>query len=313
MSMHVGHKHDDTDKNAHVSYANRSNNPVRLNRREIRRLIIVLPMLVTGGVALLFSYIYSSLILTFIGLGLVFWGSVLYYITSTRYYPEELFRTVIEAYGKGMGDLLKRFGSDTSRSVAVVLFYPKQLRLGGLTQGYIFIHNGSGAKVHEGNTITLNPYLEVLNEHVGDGSSSSSSNNVSYDASRSLKPAQHIILKAPTQSLIDLFESRLDSNFALMSIDDLRINIERLFVEEFMIADNVEMSIDGDDTARVKINGKDTAMICTSMHAISTALCPVCSSIALALAKNTGKAVLIKDSKVGSKSINTVYSLLEMV
>lgn len=307
MSRQVEHEQGHNDR-TRVHGSRSASHPLgRINRHEIRRLIIALPMLAAGGSALLFSYVYSSLILTFIGLGLVFWGSVLYYITSTRYYPEELFRAVIEAYGKGLADVLRRFGPG-ERSISV-LFYPRQLRLGGLTQGYILVHAETAGRVQEGNAINLSHYLEEF-----DGYGRDDGKGGSGDASVPLPQAHdHMILRAPAQGLIDLFENRLNSNFALMGMDDLSMNLERLFVEEFMIADSIDVSMEGDDTVRVSIKGRDTAAICSSMHAVSTALCPVCSSIALALAKSTGKAVLIRESRVGRKGISTVYSLLEVV
>jgi hypothetical protein len=95
-------------------------------------------------------------------------------------------------------------------------------------------------------------------------------------------------------------------------MDELSMSIERLLIEEFMLADRVEISRE-DDTVRVTVKGRDTAMICSSMHGISTALCPICSSIALAVSKSTGKAVMVKESSIGKRRVDTVYSLLEMV
>lgn len=286
---------------------------IRLNRHDIRRLTFALPMLVVGGIALLFSYIYTSLILTFIGLGLTFWGSVIYYITLSRYYPAHLFRAVVEAYGKSIDSTLSSLGYNIDITKAV-LFYPRQLRLGGLTQGYIFV-NKDGI-MQKGNIIQLGQYLEGWD---GQGSNGGSSNTIgSKDTSaRGETPAavsqySGMLIKAPAQGLIDLFESRLDSNFALMSMDELSMSIERLLTEEFMLADRVEISRE-DDTVRVTVKGRDTAMICSSIHGISTALCPICSSIALAVSKSTGKAVMVKESSIGKKRVDTVYSLLEMV
>lgn len=285
------------ERKEHGSGHGSSVSPIRLNRYDRSRFVFVLPMVATGGVALLFSYIYSSLILTFIGLGLTFWGSVLYYITSARYYPDEIFRAVVEAYGKSMSSILSHIGYAVGNAI---LFYPRQLRLGGLSQGYILVHQGE-----QSSTADLIQYIAS----VGDGEDIDKIGTT--DAQYLQKKG--MIIKAPAQGLIDLFEDRLDANFALMSMEELSMNIGRLFVEEFMMADSVEISADGDDTVRVTIKGRDTARICSSMHSISTALCPVCSSIALALGKSTGKAVMVRESSVGKSRVDTTYSLLEMV
>ena len=294
------------------------NTQARLNRHDIRRLTFALPMLVVGGIALLFSYIYTSLILTFIGLGLTFWGSVIYYITSSRYYPAYLFRAVVEAYSKSIDSTLSSLGYNIDVTKAV-LFYPRQLRLGGLTQGYIFI--SKDGMMPKGNTIQLGQYIEGWDGQGGNGGSSSNTIGSKDTSARGATPAaastpvnqySGMLIKAPAQGLIDLFESRLDSNFALMSMDELSMSIERLFIEEFMLADRVEISIE-DDTVRVTVKGRDTAMICSSIHGISTALCPICSSIALAVSKSTGKAVMVKESSIGKRRVDTVYSLLEVV
>ncbi|MEM1942256.1 MAG: hypothetical protein QW248_05285 [Candidatus Nitrosocaldus sp.] len=310
---HDSHTEQDHKNNSH--HDNNRVSMISLNRHDRKRLAFALPMLVAGGVALLFSYIYNSLILTFIGLGLAFWGSVLYYITSARYYPEELFRVVVEAYSKSISTTLSRLGYNTGSTTASVLFYPRQLKLGGLTQGYILIYkNGI---LTEGNTIQLSNYLEEWDGHdssKGMGMPTATTPVASTHASQ--YSGSGMLIKAPAQGLIDLFESRLNVNFALMSMDELEINLERLFMEEFMLADSVEISKDDDgddDTVKVTVRGRDTARICSSMHGISTALCPVCSSIALAIGKSTGKAVMVKESIVGKRRVDTTYSLLEMV
>ncbi len=312
MTEQVGYKQDRQDQS---NDKHSSPHIIRINRHERKRLVFALPLLAVGGIALLFSYIYSSLILTFIGLGLTFWGSVLYYITSSRYYPADLFRVVVEVYSESMSTILSRLGYSI-KNTATVLFYPRQLRLGGLTQGYIFVYkDGIGPKE---NTIQLQ-YLEGW-----DGDSSSKGMDIhgrgaAIPISSTPPPDadKHsgVLIKAPAQGLIDLFESRLDTNFALMSIDELSMSIERLFLEEFMLADSVEISMDDDNNyiVRATLRGKDAASICSSMHSISTALCPICSSIALAISKSTGKAVMVKESSVGKRRVDTVYSLLEMV
>lgn len=317
MTEQVEHKQDHHHTiNEHYNQYHKAS-IIRLNSHDKRRLVFALPMLVVGSIALLFSYIYSSLILTFIGLGLVFWGSVLYYITSSRYYPDELFRVAVEAYSKGIINTLSTLGYTIgSRDARVMLFYPRQLRLGGLTQGYLFIYK-DGVEP-EGKMIKLTQYLERLDE---DGKGNSI--DIDIPARGTAAPItsipadkqQGMIIKAPSQGLIDLFESRLDTNFALMSIDELSMSIERLFMEEFMLADSVDIKKDEEDdnTIRVTVKGRDTAKICSNMHDISIALCPICSTIALAISKSTGKAVMVKESSIGKRRVDTVYSLLEIV
>ncbi len=255
-----------------------------MNIRMRRLITIPLPMLVVGSIALLFSYIYTSQILTFIGLGLLFWGSVLYYSVSSYHVPRKLLDAYARSYAESTRDLRSKIGTGTINKA--VFFYPSSLK--SIMQGYVIFHDG----------IDIRSLLTVYSKGVEDGMDSVVDSGKGY-----------IVLKAYSQGIVDLIEDRVEKSLALVDINELQSELYKVMVEDLLIADDIILDVEG-DSVRVKMVGKDNAALCSSIE--DQSLCPLCSGIALAVSKCTGKAVTIEDSKVKSKSVENTLRLIDM-
>jgi len=257
-----------------------------------KKLIIVLPMLAVGAISLLFSYIYSSMILTIIGLGLVFWASVLYYTVSSYHIPREF----IDAYSKSYADTIEhlrtRLGHTSSKAI---FFYPKSLK--GIMHGYVAFYDSNGSD-------DVRNLLSLYINDVEDGNGMSS---ITLETGGTKQ--KYIILKAYSQGIIDLIEGKIEKNLALVDVEELQHTLYKVMVEDLMLMDDIIIE-SSDSIIKVKIVGKDSATLCSSIG--DQSLCPLCSSIALAVSKSTGKGVVIEESIIKGKSVNNTLRLIDL-
>ncbi len=255
------------------------------------RLIPSLPMLSVAGIVLFLSYVYSSSILTLIGLGLAFWGSILYYVTSSSYIPKELLSTLASSHSNLMIDIVTRLGYDVKNS-SMIFFYPKSLK--GLREGHVFIFTNN-VKVSDIGS-EYREYLKALEVNISD-------DKIFYDSPKGL------LMKASSQSLVSLFEDRLNTDFSSIEIKDLEEKLEKVMVEDLMLVDSFKMSIN-DNSVEVYMSDKEISKLC-SMNINNPSFCTICSAIALAISKSTARAVMIKESIVKDLSVKNIYLLLD--
>lgn len=235
-----------------------------------------------GGTALLISYFSSSLVLTYIGLGLTLWGAIVFYVVPWRNTPEEITQVVTSGMIKTLDVLLVSIGY-TGRTI----FHYKKDEA-GQAQGYMFIPYDN---IHE-----LPSDEEFAKRHVF------------YDIPKGIS------LIAPSQSLVELFERELDVNFATVDLAYVRENLPRLLSKDLKYVDNFAIS-NIDNFMQVKITGRSCAYTCDLInkqtHVGNHLGCPLCAALALVFSKVTGKPVVIEKSIVMNNSIETIYVSLD--
>lgn len=237
----------------------------------------------TGGISLLFSYLYSSLILTFIGLGLTLWGALIFYVSPSRYVPEEIINAIPLSMIKSLDNLVASMGYKGR----TIFLHPKYLK--GLTQGYVFIPYDGAFGI---------PKDEELAKE-----------KLFYDEPKG------IFMTAPSQGLVELFERELNVNFATVDLEYIQENLPKLLIEDLKITD--ELSIENNDgMIEVKMVGGSSVRMC-ELVGKETQLgnhlgCPLCAALALVISKVMGKPVTIKESIVRNDTIKTTYLTLDL-
>jgi len=242
-------------------------------------------LLSVGGIALALSITYTSSIFAFVGLGLVFWGGLLYYIRPERYVKETL---------------LGRMSSPSLVSLDAIM-----TGLGYKSKGiYLppkYFTNFESAKVYfsaEDNTELPRPE-EIQKKE-----------NQTF-----LKNPDGMLITSPGSELTKLFEKTLGTNFTKVNLQYLEQNIPKLLID-LEIAQNVEMT-STDNSVSIRIEGSATRSICMEIRKLSNICCslgcPLCSSIASALAKATGKPIIIEKDLASEDGqiIEIRYRLLE--
>ncbi|GIU71714.1 MAG: hypothetical protein KatS3mg003_1193 [Candidatus Nitrosocaldaceae archaeon] len=268
-------EHDLLDKINNLEKENRLLKS-RLAKLEYRgSLPLSIILLSIGGLLLLFSYAYESLILTFIGLGLVVWGSILFYSLPKRFVDE---KSLVESISiiKSLSYAINAMGYKGK----AIFFYPNTLS--GLANGYMFIPSDHNVM----------PDITILNEEskIDDG----------------------LLIPAHAQSIVKLLEEEFNTNLLMLELAELQNRVEQFFVEELRIIDSIRFSIK-EDIITVVIEGNTIVDICKHIKSfdINNIGCPLCASLALMISKVTGIPVTIEDTNVGLEKVKIVYRLLE--
>jgi hypothetical protein len=237
----------------------------------------------TGGTVLLFSYLLTSSILTFIGLGLTFWGVLIIYISSSRHVHSDVLNAITSSMQKTVDDVITYMGYNGE----VIFFHPKNLI--GLGQGHIFISHYA-AKGDGTNTSKL----EALNLLPHDSEAGT--------PSIYLHP-MGMFLIAPSQGLVDLFEKELRVNLATVDFSFVQQALPKLLIENLGVVDEVSLEPMEDGNSFVmSFSGGACTEMCTYFDRNSrlgkSLGCPLCSSVALLISKVTGKPVKIKETTI---------------
>jgi hypothetical protein len=234
-----------------------------------------------GAVCLTISYFSSSMILTFIGLGLTLWGLLLFYISQPRSIPRKVFDVLSFSMLRSIDAIV----DELYHGQSVVHFY--HANRNGLAQGYIyFSRRPSGA---------VSNYVPFNSQEI-----SQSDFNGTF-------------ILSPSQGLLDLFEKELNVNLARIDFSFLQRTLPDILVEELKLVDYFMIEAK-DDTFVIRFSGGPSAHLCRLINEKSKIGyhigCPVCSVLALALSKSTGRPIRIKQTITEDDwggNISTVY------
>jgi len=248
-----------------------------------------------GAASLLFSYLWNSLILTFIGLGIVLWGILIIYISPSRHVRAELLSSISSSMQKCMDKLVTYMGYTGN----AMFFHPRNLT--GLGHGYVMIPHYA-AQI-EGD---LKAKIDALNllPYGNDGSM----------PSIYLHP-KGMFLAAPSQGLVDLLEKELGINFATVDLRYVQEALPKLLMEELKIVDDASIEENDNGTIVIRFAGGPCTDLCRFVSE-ETKLgnhlgCPLCSAVALVVSKVRGKPVSILETKITDDSmISTTYAVL---
>jgi len=247
-----------------------------------------------GAASLLFSYLWNSLILTFIGLGIVLWGILIIYISPSRHVRAELLSSISSSMQKCMDKLVTYMGYTGD----AMFFHPRNLS--GLGHGYVMIPHYA-AQIGD-----LKAKIDALNllPYGNDGSM----------PSIYLHP-KGMFLAAPSQGLVDLLEKELGINFATVDLRYVQEALPKLLIEELKIVDDASIEENGNGTIVIRFAGGPCTDLCRFVSE-ETKLgnhlgCPLCSAVALVVSKVKGKPVSILETKITDDSmISTTYAVL---
>jgi len=237
-----------------------------------------------GVVALAFSINYASSILAFIGLGLVCWAAILFYIRPEKYVKETLLDKTTLSLLANLEKILKQFDYKSKG----VYLPPKYLK--DFESSLIFIPS----KAEQ----TLPTPEEVEEEKL-------------YS-----KNPNGVYLTPPGLALSKLFEKELGTSFIRVDLSYIREKLPRLFIEDMEIAENTEIKTEN-KTITIEITNHVFNEICQETRKLQKTHesigCPLCSAIACALAKATGKPIKIEkeEQSQDGKTTRIQFNLLE--
>jgi len=245
-----------------------------------------LGLIVGGAASLIISYLASSVVLTLAGLGLVFWGVILLYISPSGYVPEKVLGGLSLSMIKAMDRLLVNMNYRGK----TIFLHPRYLK--GLAQGYVFIP-------YENTPMGNLPTDEQLAEE-----------KLIYEDPKG------IFIVAPSQGLVELVEKELDCNLATVDMAYLKENLPRLLANNLRILDSIAIE-ERPEFIRINITGDSATRICKAVNK-ETLIgehfgCPLCSALGLIISKVTGKPISIQETKTNEvhHTISTTYKTVE--
>jgi len=247
-------------------------------------------LLVFGMIALVSSVVYSSSIpafssmLAFIGIALTFWGALFPFIKTAAYVKASL----LDSTAISSLTTIDHITSELNYKGKSIYLPPRYLK--GLKGGIVFIPFK--------NEIIIPPTEEVAEEKVF------------------LANPHGMCLTPPGLGLANLYEDELGKDFTKVDLNYLQDNLPKLFIEDLEIAEDLKMNIK-DDVIQVKIIGsvyKDFCKEAGRFPSVCNSLgCPLCSSIAIALTRATGKPIIIEEHEFSqdNETIKKHYRIIE--
>jgi hypothetical protein len=249
-------------------------------------LAIGLALIGVGGASLAGSYFANSVIMTLAGLGMVFWGVIMLYISPQRFVPEK----VIEAMSISMTKSIDKLLVSLNYSGRTIFLHPKHLK--GLSQGYVFI-----------------PY-ELRDQNILPNDEALAEEKLVYENPRG------IFMVAPSRGIVELIENEIESNLAALDMTYIREILPKLLVNNLRMIDIMTME-ETHGFIRVRMEGESAARVCMTVSNETNIGkhfgCPLCASLGLIFSKVTGKPVSIEENSVNEAdfSITTTYRTME--
>jgi len=257
-----------------------------------------------GAAALIASVIYVSQILAFIGLSLVFWGALLLYIQPGEYTRKAL----LDAIAVTSLEALSQIMQELDYKGKAIYLPPRYLKDPEANKIYI-------PKQKDGKPPTPELILE-------------------QESQLFIQNPEGILLTPPGAEMTKLFEKTLGTSFTKVDIEYLQQNLPKVFIEDLEIAENLEIETKSRKAAE-KITGSVSLIGTTSdtihvkitnpvlqdlwkedrklSHIYTKIGCPICSAVACALTKATGKPITIEEIQPSTdgKIIEAYYRILE--
>jgi len=245
---------------------------------------INIALLSFGLLSLITSIVFVSSILAFIGLSLTFWGALLLLLKQEKYVKFKLLDPTAMSSLQNLGKMT----TELNYQGKAVYLPPKYLK--DFKSGIVYISKKeenkipSPEEIHEEKLFSKNP--------------------------------QGICITPPGLNLTNLYEKETGTDFVRADLKYLQNNLPKLFVETLEIARDLEINIEN-NLVNVKITDSVYENFCKQAQSLPNICnsigCPLCSSIACAVTRATGKPVVIEKSEYSEKdkTINIQYRILE--
>lgn len=251
---------------------------------------ISIAFIVPGVLALVGSVVSNSPVLAFIGLGLTFWGGLFFFFRPTKYVKSSLLDSVaVSSYStidriirdlkyKGQGYYIPPFPKE--------VYLPEHLK--GLKEMIVFIAADSRSETPSVEEIAKSVFM--------------------------VKNPKGVCVVPPGLGLLTELEKEVKMDFAKMELSDLCEKLPQLILENFQLAREVEMESE-DNQVRLNI----TNSIYKSLYSVDKDLkslhflgSPLVSAIACAIAKTTGRILMIEKELVSpdGERIQVLYRFI---
>lgn len=246
--------------------------------------------IIPGALALYFAVTQSSNVLAFIGLGLTFWGALFFFVRPVKYVQSSLLdSTAISTYAtidRIVNDLKFKGKSYYIPPYPKEVYLPEYLK--GLKDPVVFVSADTGGM----------PSVEELAK-----------------SKFMLENPNGICIAPPGLGLLTQFEKELGRDTAKIKLDELFESLPPLIMESLQMAKEVEMKQENGQVYMKMLDStyKSLYIAEENLKSIHFLGCPLVSAMACAIAKASGKMVIIQKDSIApdGRTIEVWYKLLE--
>ncbi len=238
--------------------------------------------LLVGTISIVIATLYESNILALIGIALAFWGALLLYIV-VKHVPIEILNAAVISPLEN----IERMLSNNNVVTNGIYLSPK------------YVHNNDHSLVF----VALNGQEALPQPEEIDENSLYSQNNLG------------LLFIPPGFALSRLLEKNLQMLFTQLTLDQLLENLPKLLVEKTQLLEKIDVT-KKENTITMTVTNNLLKETCKEMSHLpithKTLGCPFTSAIACALAKASGKPIIItKDEQSqNGKTTEICYQIL---
>jgi len=245
-------------------------------------------ILIIGGTTFLaLSIVYSSSILVLIGLGTLFWGLILTYISDKEYVKKILLERSISSQLAMVNKVIQE--ADCAGNA--IFFPPRYFQIPKTYKVYIPRYKNLGLPtprmIYREDTRFFVDFIE--------------------------KPPA-VLITPPGAELVTLFEKTLKREFSAMNLEYLKVNLPKLLVEDLEMVHSFEMNVEK-EAIHVKIGGSvyESPKADEQQTFYFSFLSPLTGAIACVLASVLNKPVMIaKQQPTPRDAVLTIeYRIIE--
>jgi len=230
-----------------------------------------------GACSLIFSIVWTSQILAFIGLGLTFWGALLLYARPVAYLPVELINSTAISSMRALDQIIGKLGYE-GRSI-----YLPPMTLKDIKDSRMFLPAKDGMEIPTREAVAKGALM--------------------------VENPEGILLVPVGLGLANLFEEKLGVSFVEVDLDYLTANLPRLLSEDLRLLEDLELQEDG-DVIQISMAGSACASLCSQVRkeadTSSRFGCPLCSAMAIVLARSTHRHIVVEGEEVSEDGKKTV-------
>jgi hypothetical protein len=245
---------------------------------------------VPGILCLAYSVLSQSQVLAFIGLGLTFWGALFFLVRPLMYVRGGLLNTASTPFYSTVDRILNDLKYE-GRGLYVPP-YPRRAylpeHLKGLKETVVFISADSDSSPPPVGEMAIGKFMT--------------------------KNPKGILLIPPGSGLMEQLERSTRTDFTKMSLEDLCASLPQLILENFQLAKEIDMK---NENGQVHLKTTDSIYrilyLDETLKSLKLLGCPLTSAVGCAIAKATGKPVLLQkiSSSPDARTVEVSYRLAE--
>lgn len=240
-------------------------------------------MLIIGALLIAISIFYNASILAILGTAFLFWGVILFYLTTSKHIP----LTYLDFLTIGSPDTVERILSEFNLTEKGIYLPPKNLKR--MESSLVFLPKKAN---------TLLPMLGEVTDNLF------------------CKEKAGILLTPPGLGLSLLFEKELNISFTKTDFKYLQLNLPKLLIEDLEILESIELNLKG-NTVTIEVVDSIFNGICEQTNnqprTHAQVGCLFASALACVLAKTIGKPIVIERETQNLETRTTLiqYRILE--